>query len=108
MSQTERKTTRLGGTAGFSVHTVQSTINGSPVYRRGFGEAGTAAVYTRVELWQDADNEANVLCSVALTGGAKRKDVLDQIRGCLPVNLPSDDAAFLTGLVIQAYLHRAI
>lgn len=87
MSQTERKTTRLGGTAGFSIHAV-----------------GRSTAYTRVELWQDVD----ILCSVALTGGAKRKDVLDQIRGCLPANLPSDDAAFLTGLVIQAYLHRAI
>lgn len=104
MSQIERKTTRLGGIAGFSIHAVQSTINDSPVYHRSFGEAGTAPVYTRVELWQDAD----ILCSAALTGSAKRKDVLDQIRGCLPANLPSDDAAFLTGLVIQAYLHRAI
>lgn len=109
MSQTERKTTRLGGAAGFSIHAVQSTINGSPVYRRSFGEAAAAAaVYTRVELWRDVDNEANILCSVALTGGAKRKDVLDQIHRCLPANLPSDDAAFLTGLVIQAHLHRAI
>jgi hypothetical protein len=68
----------------------------------------TAVTYTRVELWRDVDNEADILCSVALTYGAKHKDVLDQIRGCLPANLPSDDAAFLTGLVIQAYLHRAI
>lgn len=81
------KTTRLGGAAGFSIHVL-----------------GKRRVYTRVELWQDAD----VLCSVSLTGGAKRKDVLDQVRGCLPVNLPSDDAAFLTGLVIQAYLDRAM
>ena len=87
MSQTERKTTRLGGAAGFSIHAV-----------------GKSTAYTRIELWQDVD----ILCSVALTGGAKRKDVLDQIRDCLPANLPSDDAAFLTGLVIQAYLHRAI
>jgi hypothetical protein len=108
MSQTERKTARLGGVAGFSIHAVQAAINGSPVYRRNFGEAGTSAVYTRVELWRDVDNEADILCSVALTYSAKRKDVLDQIRGCLPANLPSDDAAFLTGLVIQAYLHRAI
>ena len=108
MSQIERKTTRLGGIAGFSIHAVQSTINDSPVYHRSFGEAGTAPVYTRVELWQDVDNKADILCSVALTGGAKRKDVLNQIRGFLPANLPSDDAAFLTGLVIQAYLHRAI
>ena len=108
MSKIERKTTRLGGAAGFSIHAVQSTINGSPVYRRSFGEAGTAAVYTRVELWRDVDNEADVLCSVALMGSAKRKDVLDQIRDCLPANLPSEDAAFLTGLVIQAYLHRGI
>jgi hypothetical protein len=91
MSQTERKTTRLGGAAGFSIHAV-----------------GKSTTYTRVELWRDVDNEADILCSVALTDGAKRKDVLDQIRGCLPANLPSDDAAFLTGLVIQAYLHRAI
>ena len=107
MSQST-KTTRLGGAAGFSVHAIQSTINGSPVYRRSLGKAGTAAVYTRVELWKDTENEADILCSIALTGGVKRKDVLDQIRGCLPANLPSDDAAFLTGLVIQAYLHRAI
>ena len=103
MSQST-KTTRLGGAAGFSVHAIQSTINGSPVYRRSLGNAGAVPVYTRVELWQDTD----VLCSVALTGNTKRKDVLDQIRGCLPANLPSDDAAFLTGLVIQAYLDRAI
>ena len=103
MSQST-KTTRLGGAAGFSVHAIQSTINGSPVYRRSLGNTGAVPVYTRVELWQDTD----VLCSVALTGNTKRKDVLDQIRGCLPANLPSDDAAFLTGLVIQAYLHRAV
>ena len=101
------KTIRLGGAAGFSVHAIQSTINGSPVYRRSLGK-GAVPVYTCVELWRDAANEADVLCSVSLTGSAKRKDVLDQIRGCLPANLPSDDAAFLTGLVIQAYLHRAI
>ena len=85
------KTTRLGGTAGLSVHVI-----------------GKRHAYTRVELWRDAENEADVLCSVSLTGGAKRKDVLDQIRGCLPVNLPPDEAAFLTGLAIQAYLDRAI
>ena len=86
------KTTRLGGTAGFSVHVI-----------------GKRHAYTRVELWRrDAENDADVLCSVSLTGGAKRKDVLDQVRGCLPVNLPPDDAAFLTGLTIQAYLGRAI
>ena len=85
------KTTRLGGTAGLDVHVI-----------------GRRHAYTRVELWRDAENEADVLCSVSLTGGAKRKDVLNQIRDCLPANLPSDDAAFLTGLVIQAYLHRAI
>lgn len=107
MSQST-KTTRLGGAAGFSVHAIQSTINGSPVYRRSLGKAGAVPVYTRVELWCDAKNEADVLCSVSLTGSPKRKDVLDQIRDCLPANLPSDDAAFLTGLVIQAYLHRAI
>lgn len=107
MSQST-KTTRLGGAAGFSVHAIQSTINGSPVYRRSLGNAGAVPVYTRVELWRDADNEADILCSVTLTGSAKRKDVLNQIRDCLPANLPSDDAAFLTGLVIQAYLHRAI
>ena len=90
MSQST-KTTRLGGAAGFSVHVI-----------------GKRRAYTRVELWCDAKNEADVLCSVSLTGSPKRKDVLDQIRDCLPANLPSDDAAFLTGLVIQAYLHRAI
>ena len=90
MSQST-KTTRLGGAAGFSVHAL-----------------GRSRAYTRVELWRDAKNEADVLCSVSLTGSPKRKDVLDQIRGCLPANLPSDDAAFLTGLVIQAYLHRGI
>jgi hypothetical protein len=84
------KTTRLGGTAGFSIHVI-----------------GKRRTYTRVELWRDTEGEA-ILCSVSLTSGAKRKDVLDQVRGCLPVNLPSDDAAFLTGLVIQAYLDRAI
>ena len=84
------KTTRLGGTAGFSVHAI-----------------GKRHAYTRVELWRDAENEADVLCSVSLSG-AKRKDVVDQVGGCLPANLPPDDAAFLTGLVIQAYLDRAI
>ena len=84
------KTTRLGGAAGFSVHVV-----------------GRRRAYIRVELWRDADGEADVLCSVSLSG-AKRKDVVDQVRGCLPANLPPDDAAFLTGLVIQAYLDRAI
>lgn len=102
------KTTRLGGTAGFSVHAVHAMNNGAPVYRRSLGVSGMNPVYTRVELWRDAENEADVLCSVSLTGGAKRKDVLDQIRGCLPVNLPPDEAAFLTGLIIQAYLDRAI
>ena len=100
------KTTRLGGTAGFSVHAVQATNNGAPVYHRSLG-GGVSRVYTRVELWRDADGEADVLCSVPLSG-AKRKDVVDQVRGCLPANLPPDDAAFLTGLVIQAYLDRAI
>ena len=85
------KTTRLGGVAGLSVHVI-----------------GKRHAYTRVELWRDAENEADVLCSMPLTGGAKRKDVFDQVRGCLPVNLPSDDATFLTGLVIWAYLDRAI
>lgn len=101
------KTTRLGGVAGLSIHAVHATNSNEPVYRRSFGASDIKPVYSRVELWCDAENEADVLCSVSLAG-AKRKDVLDQVRGCLPINLPSDDAAFLTGLVIQAYLDRAI
>ena len=101
------KTTRLGGTAGFSIHATHAVVNDAPVYHRRLGISGVKPVYTRVELWRDAENEADVLCSVSLSG-AKRKDVVDQVRDCLPANLPPDDAAFLTGLVIQAYLDRAI
>ena len=84
------KTTRLGGAAGYSIHVI-----------------GKRKAYTRVELWRDADGEADVLCSVSLSG-AERNTVHDLIWDCLPSNIPSDDVAFLTGLVIQAYLDRAI
>lgn len=64
MSNTTTKTWRLGGAAGYSVHGVQALTEGKPTYRRSLGLAQTHPVYTRVELWKDAEDEANVLCSL--------------------------------------------
>lgn len=108
MSNTTTKTWRLGGAAGYSVHAVQALTEGEPTYRRSLGFANSHPVYTRVELWKDAEDEADVLCSVALTGNAKRKEVIDQIRGCLPPSMSADDVKFLCGLVRTAYAQRAL
>lgn len=89
---TATKTWRLGGAAGYSVHAVGTETRGVP--------------YTRVELWKDAEGEADVLCSLPLD--AKRKDILVAFRTWLPVSMSADDVKFLCGLVRTAYAQRAI
>lgn len=97
MSNTTTKTRRLGGAAGYSVHGVQALTEGKPTYR---------AVYMRVELWKDAEDEANVLCSLPLD--AKRKDILCAFRTWLPASMSAEDVKFLCGLVRTAYAQRAL
>lgn len=92
MSNTTTKTRRLGGAAGYSVHAL--------------GLAQTHPVYTRVELWKDAEDEANVLCSLPLD--AKRKDILCAFRTWLPASMSAEDVKFLCGLVRTAYAQRAL
>ena len=99
MSNTTTKTRRLGGAAGYSVHGVQALTEGKPTYRR--------SVYMRVELWKDAEDEANVLCSLPLATG-KRKDILCAFRTWLPASMSAEDVKFLCGLVRTAYAQRAL
>jgi hypothetical protein len=106
MSNTTTKTRRLGGAAGYSVHGVQALTEGKPTYRRSLGLAQTHPVYTRVELWKDAEDEANVLCSLPLD--AKRKDILCAFRTWLPASMSAEDVKFLCGLVRTAYAQRAL
>ena len=100
---TTTKTRRLGGAAGYSVHGVQALTEGKPTYR-----AQTHPVYTRVELWlwKDAEDEANVLCSLPLD--AKRKDILCAFRTWLPASMSAEDVKFLCGLVCMVYAQRAL
>lgn len=113
MSNTTTKTRRLGGAAGYSVHGVQALTEGKPTYRRSLGLAQTHPVYTRVELWKDAEQcvitgklEANVLCSLPLD--AKRKDILCAFRTWLPASMSAEDVKFLCGLARTAYAQRAL
>lgn len=108
MSNTTTKTWRLGGAAGYSVHGVQALTEGKPTYRRSLNFANPHPVYARVELWKDEEGEANVLCSVALAHSTKRKEVLDQIRGCLHPSMSAEDVKFLCSLICTAYAQRAI
>ena len=99
MSNTTTKTRRLGGAAGYSVHGVQALTEGKPTYRRSLG----LAVYMRVELWKDAEDEANVLCSLPLDA-----KILCAFRTWLPASMSAEDVKFLCGLVRIAYAQRAL
>lgn len=98
MSNTTTKTRRLGGAAGYSVHGVQALTEGKPTYR-----AQTHPVYMRVELWKDAEDEANVLCSLPLDA-----KILCAFRTWLPASMSAEDVKFLCGLVRTAYAQRAL
>lgn len=102
MSETQTKTWRLGGAAGYSIHAVGTETRG-------------VRAYTHVELRGEKINERMARVGKqsfklspsdnAVNGATPLRDILAVVKCCAA---PPTDIDFLCELVGQAFLHRAI